>query len=127
MLMRVDEEPSLKEFPRKLNMKEESQNPRETNGRGDALLSMKKHLVCALCKKRGHRKSECWTKRESSRNGDPRKQENKPTDKKKIVCYGCGKDGHYKKDCKNPKKNDRVALLSGPIGTEPEGRWIADG
>lgn len=72
MYMDENKERSLKDFLKKLNIKEESQNSKETSGKGDAFLSIKKNLTCTLCKKRGHKKSDCWSKRESSKTEETR-------------------------------------------------------
>ena len=67
-----------------------------------------KDLICHFCKKKGHRKKDCYKRKNQTEGKKGEKDKDK---KKKIKCYNCGLMGHYKSECRKPKQGFRVKKL----------------
>ena len=76
-----------------------------------------KDMVCHYCKKKGHRKKNCFKRKQEV---EGKKGEKDKDRKRKIKCYNCGLMGHYQSKCRKPKKRDRVKRLGEESDTEAD-------
>ena len=78
-----------------------------------------KNIVCHHCKKKGHRKKNCFKrKREMEGKNERKGDKNKGTSykdrekKKKGKCFNCGIMGHYERECRKPKRQEGVRKVA---------------